>query len=136
VPRSFDLFFETIELWLRAGVSLIAEYGFARWAEPRLRALVPLARAVLLYCDTPDEVAAQRFIARERVNPRARLDILAGIVERMERGTYDWRTADPFDVGAPMLRVDTTRGYAPELDAIVAFCRGAGRAEPAPADPR
>src|SRR5688500_7528188 len=25
VPRSFDLFFETIELWLRAGVSLIAE---------------------------------------------------------------------------------------------------------------
>jgi hypothetical protein len=26
VPRSFDLFSPTIELWLRAGVSLIAEH--------------------------------------------------------------------------------------------------------------
>jgi predicted kinase len=124
VPRSFDLFFDTIEAWLRAGVSLIAEYGFSRWSEPRLRALVPLARTVVLHCDTSDAEAARRFIARERANPLARPDVLEALIERMERGAYDWRISDPLGVGAPLLRVDTTSGYVPDLSAIVAFCRG------------
>jgi predicted kinase len=111
VPRSFDLFFETIELWLRAGVSLIAEYGFAGWAEPRLRALVPLARTVLLYCDTPDEVAARRFIARERLNPRARPDILAG--DRRADGARDVRLAERRPVRHR--RADAARGHDARL---------------------
>jgi predicted kinase len=129
VPRSFDLFFATIETWLRAGVSLIAEYGFPRWTESRLRALVPLARTVVLHCDTADAEAARRFIARERAHSLTRPDPIDAIVERMEQGTYDWRRSDPVDVGAPTLRVDTTAGYSPSLAEIVTFCRNAGRVE-------
>jgi hypothetical protein len=30
---------------------------------------------------------------------------------------------EPIEIGAPVLRVDTTAGYAPDLDGIVAFIR-------------
>lgn len=124
VPRSFDLFFQTIELWLRAGVSLIAEHGLTyQWHEKPLRALIPLARTVVVSCDPPDEVAARRFIMRERAIGGHRPDYHPPAIERMEQGTFDWRRFDPFDLGVPELRVDTTDGYAPGLDAIVAFCR-------------
>jgi hypothetical protein len=73
---------------------------------------VPLARTVVLHCDTSDQEAARRFIARERANPLARPDVLEALIERMERGTYDWQTSDPLDIGAPVLRVDTTDGAA------------------------
>ena len=126
VPRSFDLFYETIARWLRAGISLLAEYGFPReYAAGPLRALVPLARTVAVWCDPPDEVAARRFIARERALPGRDPAYLGPVGERMAQGTFDWRRHEPFDLGVPHLRVDTTDGYAPGLDAIVAFCRTA-----------
>ncbi len=125
VPRSFDLFFQTVALWLRGGVSLIAEHSVIRqWNEDAIRALLPLARTVVLSCDLPDAVAARRFIARERALPRRGPHYHSPTIERMERGTFDWRLFDPFDVGVPELRVDTAVGYRPGLDAIVAFCRG------------
>jgi predicted kinase len=128
IPLAYDLFYQTIELWLRAGVSLIAEDSFARErSEAALRALLPLAHTVVIHCDTSDAEAQRRFIARERANPRARADLRAATVERMERGTYPWRMFDPFPLGVPALRVDTTSGYVPGLDAIIAFCRD-GRA--------
>ena len=51
----------------------------------------------------------------------------------MERGTYPWRMFDPFNLGVPALRVDTTSGYVPDLDTIIAFCRD-GRARAGGAD--
>ena len=126
VPRSFDLFFHTIEVWLRAGVSLIAENSL-RWDlhESRLRALAGLARTVVIHCDTADSVAQRRFIERQLANQRARPDLRAATIERMERGEYPWRVFDAFDLDVPMVRVDTTEGYVPGLDALVAFCRAA-----------
>ena len=128
VPRSFDLFFQTVALWLRGGVSLIAEHSLIRaWDEGALRAVLPLARTVVLSCDPPDAVAARRFIARERALPGRGPGHSSPAIGRMERGTFDWRRFDPFDLGVPELRVDTTDGYRPGLDAIVAFCRGGGQ---------
>jgi hypothetical protein len=72
-----------------------------------------------------DDEAQRRFIARERANPRARPDLRPATVEQMERGTYPWRMFDPFNLGVPALRVDTTSGYVPDLDTIIAFCREA-----------
>ena len=123
-PLAFDLFHETIGLWLRAGVSLIAEEAFSRTrAEASLRSLVQRADARVIDCDTSDEEAARRYIERERANPRKRQDVLAAVIEQMTGGTYPWRIFDAFDLGVPALRVDTTHGYAPDLGAIVAFCR-------------
>jgi predicted kinase len=127
VPLAFDLFHRTIELWLREGVSLIAEEAFSRTrAEAGLRALNRLADTVVVTCDTSDEEAARRYIAREQVNPRKRQDVLTATIDQIERGAYLWRVFDAFDLGVPALRVDTTDGYDPGLDTIVAFCH-AGR---------
>lgn len=124
VPRSFDLFFRTIELWLRAGVSLIAEHSLdRRWHEEPVRGLLPLARTVVLHCDVPDAVAARRFIAREGTPADTATGERRATVERMRAGTYDWRKFDPFDLGVPGMRVETSDGYDPNLAAILAFCQ-------------
>lgn len=124
VPLAFNLFHRTIDLWLREGVSLLADEAFTQErSAAALHAFTQLARVVVIHCDTPDEVAQHRYIARERANPRVRPDVLAATIAEMERGTYPWRIFDAFDAGAPALHVDTAQGYTPDLDAIARFCR-------------
>ena len=124
VPQSFALFFRTIELWLRSGISLIAEQSLQdRWHGESLRNVIPLARTVVIYCDLPDAVAARRFIAREETLKGADLGNSSAAIERMRAGAYDWRRFDSFHLGVPELRVETSDGYAPNLAAIQAFCR-------------
>ncbi len=125
VPQAFDLFERTIDLWLREGVSLIADEAFSRErAAAVLQAWSQLADVVLVHCETADEVAGQRYLERERRNPRKRTDVLARTTSQMATKTYPWRVFDAFELGVPTLSVDTTAGYEPGLDAIVAFCRG------------
>jgi predicted kinase len=127
VPLAFDIFHATIDQWLHAGVSLIAEEAFSRSrAEASLQALLRQADARVIDCDTSDAEAARRYIEREQTNPHKRADVLAATIEQMAAGTYPWRIFDAFDLGVPTLRVDTTNGYTPSLAAIVEFCR-AGR---------
>ena len=124
VPASFSIFYETIGSWLASGVSLIAEHSFRRgMAETPLQPLIRQACTVVLHCDTSPEEARRRFIERERANPRARPDILAALVQRMEQGAYDWAMFDPLELGVSTLRIDTTQGYVPGFDTITAFCR-------------
>jgi hypothetical protein len=105
-------------------VSLIAEHSFT-WSrvDAELRQLFPLARTVIVHADTSDELARQRFIARERASGRTRPDLLAKLIATMEHGTYHWRQHDPPDLGVPVLRVDTTDGCMPDLQSTIAFCR-------------
>jgi hypothetical protein len=124
VSSSFDLFYQTIETWLRAGVSLIAEYSFTRNTplEPLLP-LIGLARTVVVHCETSDREAATRFIPRERGRAHLHADQIEAIVRQMETGTFHWEIFEPPELGVPVLRVDTTDGYDPDLRAIVGFCR-------------
>ena len=42
---------------------------------------------------------------------------------RARASDFDWTAFGPLALDAPQLQVDTTRSYAPSLDASVAFCR-------------
>jgi predicted kinase len=127
VSSSFDLFYQTIELWLRAGVSLIAEYSFTRNTPlPPLLAIVGLARTVVVHCETSDRIAASRFIPREHGRAHLHAGQIEEIVGQMETGTFHWEIFQPPELGVPVLRVNTTDGYAPDLRAIVAYCRNGG----------
>lgn len=127
--RAYSLFFQTIALWLRAGMNLIAEQALPRTrAERSLRSLARRTDMVVLHCDVSDDEAVRRWIGRERRNPRAHPIRLEAALAQMGSGVFPWADFAPYEVGAPSLRVDTTNGYGPDLPAILAFCRGAGDA--------
>jgi predicted kinase len=115
VPLAYALFYQTSELWLRAGVSLIAENSFPRdRSASALRALIPLAHTVVIHCDTSDEEAQRRFCTREGANPRARPDLRTATVEQMERGTYPWRKFDPFNKEHLFTLLNVTHLFSPK----------------------
>ena len=126
VPNSFALFYKTMTCWLQEGVSLIAEFGFDRRSESALKPIIEVAKAVLIRCECPDEMSRQRFIDREKNEGRVRPDYLANLTKRIASGTDPWSQFDPIHLPVPILRVDTQRGYKPELKEITAFCRAPG----------
>jgi predicted kinase len=128
VPHSFDLFYQTMASWLHAGVSLIAEYGFDRRAEPALANIIGFATPVVVHCEAPDEVCQRRFIRRERRDGKIRPDRLAAVPAQIASGADPWTRFEPMTLPLPTLRVNTEDGYTPSLIAIGAFCRdGAAR---------
>jgi predicted kinase len=122
---SFRVFYAALALFLEAGVGVIGEQAFFRGrAEAELRPLVARARAVCLHCATPRHV--ERL--RERHAARGRHWSLrdAAYLAAVEAGAADWSPFAPLDLPIPTLSIDTTDGYAPDLDAIVAFIREVG----------
>ncbi|MFL5386938.1 MAG: AAA family ATPase [Longimicrobiaceae bacterium] len=121
-----DVFFDTVELLLRRGVTLVAEAAFqhAVWA-PRLEPLFAVARTRVIVCTVDGEVARTRHVERGLADPeRERFHgdhavRAAREGRRLPIGRYD---PPRFDV--PTLAVDTTDGYRPRFEAIVSFARG------------
>jgi predicted kinase len=108
--RTFPLFFEVLEQLLRAGVTVVAEAAFQdfRW-RPALAPLAPLAEIRVVQCVTSIEEAMRRHALRDR---RAHADsmVTPEYYAGFERLTLE-----------PSIEVDTTDGYVPSMDEIVAF---------------
>jgi predicted kinase len=122
--RTLPTFFGVLELLLRAGVTVVAEAAFQdRLWRPGLAPLRDLARIRVVHCTVPAEVARQRQLRRTADNPlrRAHADrrpddaaVHAGEHHAFVRISLD----------APSIDVDTTDGYAPGLEEVVAFVNG------------
>ena len=131
-PATFAVYVKVLARLLAAGVGVIAEANFFRGiSEPDLRPLLGHARAVIVHCQTAKELSVRRFIERHHRGERhpcffdgERIPgLLAG--ERQDA----WERAEPADLGIPTLRVDTTDGYSPRFETILAFVRAAGLEE-------
>jgi len=124
---AFVVYYELISELLRSGVGVVAECNFHRGiSEPELRPVAALGTPVIVHCQTNRELSVQRFIERHRLQlPERRYAFDGERIAGLERGIPQdaWERAEPVEIGAPVLRVDTTDGYAPDLDAIVAFIR-------------
>src|ERR1700744_2734193 len=116
--RTLPVFFGVLELLLRAGVTTVAEAAFQDhvW-RPRLAPLAALAEVRLVQCSAPDQVAFGRQRRRQQANPvrRAHDDPPGGSAP----GARPAFSRVSLDV--PTIEVDTTDGYCPDLDQIVAF---------------
>jgi len=107
--RTLPAFFQVLELLLTAGVTTVAEAAFQHhvW-HPHLRPLRAIADLRVLQCHVTAETARTRIHHRPR---RAHADAHAITPDAFER----------LHLGVPELNVDTTDGYRPGLDEIVAF---------------
>jgi predicted kinase len=117
--RTLPVFFGALELLLRAGVSTVAEAAFQdRLWRPGLEPLRALAEVRIVHCVASSEVALARAASRWRESPARRAHGQpppADVAQRIHH------TFDRVSVEAPWLEVDTTDGYEPELDRVVAF---------------
>jgi predicted kinase len=117
--RTLPVFFAVLEVLLQAGVTTVAEAAFQDhvW-RPRLAPLLGLARLRIVHCIVDPGLARQRVLRRARDSP-------------LRRAHADRDSANPSLPGhppfvrialdAPSLEVDTTDGYHPPLNQILAF---------------
>ena len=115
--RTYDVFFATLDLLLRAEVTTVAEaaFGHRLWTQG-LRSLTDVADLRVVRCAVAEDEARSRMRRRLVSNPT-----------RTAHADSEHLAAPPdftpLTVAAPTLDVVTDDGYQPELAALVAFCR-------------
>lgn len=121
----FAVYYGLISELLRSGVGVVAECNFHRGvSEPQLGPVARLGTPVIVHCQTSRELSYRRFRERhQRALPERRYAFDGKRIAELDRGIAQdsWERAEPVEIGAPVLRVDTTDGYVPDLDGIVAF---------------
>jgi predicted kinase len=119
--RALPVFFEVIELLLKAGVTTVAEAAFQDhvW-RPRLTPLLGLATVRIVHCVVDPEVAFERILRRNADEGARRAHDDPGPSDRADcLGRY--REFNRVSLGVPWIEVDTTSGYHPGIAQIAAF---------------
>ncbi len=122
---AYEAFFSTLDLLLRRGVTVVAEAAFQYrlWVEP-LTSLRQTGSLRIIVCSIPPDLALRRRIERMRSEPdreRFHPDPLVEAI-REGRGTLP-ETYDPPHLSVPTLTVDTSDGYRPDFETLVAFAQ-------------
>lgn len=122
--RTLPVFFGVLEQLLIAGVTVVAEAAFQdRVWRPHLVPLLPLARIRIVHCAVDPGEAFQRVVQRRRATAAraAHSDPRPEDEEDYMRRSLEF---DRVSLDVPSLEVDTTSGYRPGLDQIIAFVNG------------
>jgi predicted kinase len=121
--RTFKAFFGVVRLLLSSGATVVAEAAFQdKLWRPELEPLLDLAELRVVHCVVDPALARERIARRAADNAggrKAHADAL--LLEALESGTLSLEAFEPIAPVAPSIRVDTTDGYHPGLDEIVAF---------------
>ena len=113
--RTLPVFFGVLRMLLENGVTVVAEAAFqdAAW-RTNLEPLKAIADLRVVQCHADPEMARARFAARGTRGAHADDEWLADWDRRM-------REFERLDLDVPSIDVDTTDGYRPALDAVIAF---------------
>lgn len=119
----YETFFQTAELMVSKGISLVIEAAFQHklWA-PKLEHLQNLSRMTIVVCTVDPLLARSRFMARSLSDPTRERFHGDRAVHAAKEGTWlpigDYY---PPRLITPTLCVDTTDGYRPGMEEIVSF---------------
>ena len=120
--RTLPTFFGVLELLLRAGVTTVAEAAFQdRVWRPGLEQLSGLAYLRVVHCTVDAGVAWARIQERLTRDPLRRAHADHGLGADPPAHAAGHAAFDRLSLDAPSLEVDTTDGYRPGLDEVVAF---------------
>jgi predicted kinase len=119
--RTLPVFFGTLDLLIRAGVTTVAEAAFQdRTWRLGLEPLTDVADLRIVHCTVAADLAFRRSLRRSKDNPlrSAHLD-----PDPCDQAEWTRRHADfeRLALEAPWMEVDTTSGYRPTLAEVVAF---------------
>ncbi|HEX5028641.1 MAG TPA: AAA family ATPase [Gaiellaceae bacterium] len=117
--RTLPVFFDILETLLTAGVTTVAEAAFQdRLWRHGLEPLLDRANLRIVQCHADATIGRERRRHAVEGGQTAHATIIGEEVE-------DWRRAyaefDRLSLPAPSLDVDTTDGYIPDIETIVAF---------------
>lgn len=123
--RTLPTFFAVVELLLMAEATTVAEAAFQdRVWRPHLTPLLPLAQVRIVHCASAADVAFQRILERRSSNGVRAAHADPGPAEEADflgrHRAFDRVRLD----SAPWIEIDTTSGYQPGIDDIVAFVNG------------
>jgi predicted kinase len=124
--RTFETFFGVLRLLLTAGVTVVAEAAFQdKLWRPDLEPLVDIADTRVVHCVIDSALARDRIARRVADNHPSRASHPdRELLEAIDSGKTNLASFEPISLFAPSLRVDTTDGYDPGLDRILAFLSG------------
>lgn len=122
-----DLFFEIVNQYLAANVSIVIEAAFQHqvW-EPRMPKVLELAFVWIVLCTADDEVAARRNLQRGLANPDRECYHGDRRVAHY-RDTGEILSADSYAVpkfNVPTIQVATDSEYVPSIDEILKQIQG------------
>ncbi len=119
---SFALLFQLAGALLRHGPGLVLEAPFGPTSSPELSTFSRIADTALIVCTVPADAAVSRYRARFLAGTRhpghQDAAVLRDLRARIESGQYD-----PPALSVSTLRVDTSDGYQPPIEAVVAWIR-------------
>lgn len=121
----YETFFETVDLAISRGISLVIEAAFQHklWA-PKLLPLMQVAHVSIILCTVAPGLARSRCIERgmqDLTRERFHGDsALFPAQEGKEEAAAELDYSPP-NLPVPLLSVDTTNGYCPDVDAIISF---------------
>ncbi|HEY6419384.1 MAG TPA: ATP-binding protein [Candidatus Binataceae bacterium] len=121
--RTLETFFGVLRLLLSARVTVVAEAAFQdKLWRAVLEPLLVLADIRIVHCVVDPALARER-IARRLANKDASRAAHPDreLLEALDSGKRSLESFEPISLFGPSLRVDTTDGYDPDLDHVIAF---------------
>jgi predicted kinase len=117
--RTLSTFFEVLRLLVERGTTVVAEAAFQDhvWT-PNLAPLAAFSEFRVVQCHT-DPATARRRVAEHAATRRMHAD--KALLGALERGDGYFADFHRVAIEAPMISVDTTDGYKPTVDEVVAF---------------
>ena len=118
--RTLILFFEVVVTLLAAGVTVVAEAAFVdeRWRSG-LEPVAGLAKLRIIQCHVDAKVGRDRREAAVATGSgKAHAQLIGKELEDWEEA---YRSFERLSIPAPSIDVDTTDGFHPDIEAIVAF---------------
>lgn len=120
---AFPATYEIVAVYLRRGSSVIVEKAWQRGrAEPDIRPLLSLSRAVQVHVSASQDVAMGRSAHRPPQPGVARME---EVRQLLDDGRLSWGDFAPLELGVPLHVVATDTGGPVGIQAIVAFIEAA-----------